>query len=125
MADTTISVRVDEDIKRKFEDFCADVGINMSIAVNMFIRASLKDMKIPFPIESPRPPYGFALLSEMRSGAKAPERLNADIMNTAQIREKLNEGLSDAENKRVRPAREAFAQFRKGCSDEILRRYNF
>ena len=52
MADTTVTIRVDEEIKRRFEEFCADVGMNMSVAVNMFIRASLKEQKIPFPIES-------------------------------------------------------------------------
>ena len=52
MADTTVTIRVDEDIKRRFEEFCADVGMNMSVAVNMFIRASLRELKLPFPIES-------------------------------------------------------------------------
>jgi len=72
MSDTTVTIRVDEDIKRRFEEFCVDVGINMSVAVNMFIRASLKEQKIPFPIESSSSTYGLALLREMR--AEAEER---------------------------------------------------
>ena len=70
MADTTVTIRVDEDIKRKFEEFCTDVGINMSVAVNMFIRASLKERKIPFPIESSKTLYGLTLLREMRAEAE-------------------------------------------------------
>ncbi|MCL1874090.1 MAG: type II toxin-antitoxin system RelB/DinJ family antitoxin [Clostridiales bacterium] len=84
MADTTVSIRVDEDIKRRFEKFCSDVGINMSVAVNMFIRASLKDQKIPFSIEAPKPAKGLALLREMRAEAEergflTDEEINAEI----------------------------------------------
>ena len=71
MSDTTVTIRVDEDIKRRFEEFCIDVGINMSVAVNMFIRASLKEQRIPFAIEASNS-YGLALLKEMR--AEAEER---------------------------------------------------
>ena len=84
MADTTVTIRVDEDIKRRFEEFCADVGINMSVAVNMFIRASLKEKKIPFPIESSKSSYGLALLKEMRAEAEnrgflSDEEIEAEI----------------------------------------------
>jgi len=71
MSDTTVTIRVDEEIKRRFEEFCIDVGINMSVAVNMFIRASLKEQRIPFAIESSNL-YGLALLRQMR--AEAEER---------------------------------------------------
>jgi len=67
MPDTTVTIRVDDDTKRRFEEFCADVGMNMSVAVNMFIRASLREQRIPFPIESSTIPYGVALLREMRA----------------------------------------------------------
>jgi len=70
MPDTTVTIRVDDDIKRRFEEFCADVGINMSVAVNMFIRASLRERRIPFPIESSTTPYGLTLLREMREEAE-------------------------------------------------------
>ena len=72
MADSTVTIRIDDNVKRRFEEFCADVGINMSVAVNMFIRASLREQKIPFTIEASRNDYGLALLKEMR--AEAEER---------------------------------------------------
>jgi DNA-damage-inducible protein J len=72
MPDTTVTIRVEEDIKHKFEEFCSDVGINMSVAVNMFIRASLKEHRIPFQIESSKSYNGLALIKKMR--AKAEER---------------------------------------------------
>jgi DNA-damage-inducible protein J len=84
MADTTITIRVDENVKRSFEEFCVDVGLNMSVAVNMFMRAALKEQKIPFPIESSKPPYGLTLLKEMRAEAEergflSDEEIGAEI----------------------------------------------
>ena len=51
---------------------------------------------------------------------KAPGNLNADLMSASQIRNKLDEGLSDIENGRERPAREAFRQSREGNCNEAL-----
>ena len=50
MSQTTLSVRMDENIKRRFDDFCADVGMNASVAVNIFARAVLRQGRIPFMI---------------------------------------------------------------------------
>lgn len=49
---SVLSVRVEEDIKRSFDSFCNDVGLNPSVAINMFIKATLKQRKIPFEISS-------------------------------------------------------------------------
>ena len=84
MADSTVTIRIDEEIKRRFEEFCNDVGLNMSVAVNMFIRAALKDQKIPFPIESSKPSEGLILLRELREEAQqrgflTDEEIEAEI----------------------------------------------
>jgi len=50
MAQTTLNVRMDEDIKREFDAFCARMGLNASVAVNMFARAVLRERRIPFEI---------------------------------------------------------------------------
>ena len=81
MADTTVSIRIDEDIKRKFDEFCIEVGMNMSVAVNMFIRASLKEKKIPFPIESNKSTQGILLLKKMRAEAKERGFMTDDEIN--------------------------------------------
>jgi DNA-damage-inducible protein J len=52
MAQSTLSVRMDEDVKKNFELFCADVGMNASVAVNMFARAVLREQKLPFEVVS-------------------------------------------------------------------------
>ncbi|MCI8857218.1 MAG: type II toxin-antitoxin system RelB/DinJ family antitoxin [Clostridiaceae bacterium] len=50
MSQTTLSVRMDEDLKRRFDAFCSDVGMNASVAVNLFARAVVREQRIPFEI---------------------------------------------------------------------------
>ena len=57
MSQSVLSVRVEEDLKRSFDNFCDDVGLNPSVAVNMFIKATLKQRKIPFEIVSGYDPF--------------------------------------------------------------------
>lgn len=47
---TNLSVRVNKTDKKDFENFCNDVGMNVSVAVNMFIKKVLTDRKLPFEI---------------------------------------------------------------------------
>ena len=50
MAQTTLSIRMDETIKKRFDAFCAEAGMNATVAVNMFARAVLREKRIPFEI---------------------------------------------------------------------------
>lgn len=50
MSQTYLSVRVNEKDKKEFEIFCNDVGMNVSVAVNMFIKAVLQNNKLPFEV---------------------------------------------------------------------------
>ncbi|MBR2828378.1 MAG: type II toxin-antitoxin system RelB/DinJ family antitoxin [Bacilli bacterium] len=52
MESLTLNVRVDATDKKNFEQFCSSVGMNPSIAVNMFIKAVLREKRIPFEIKS-------------------------------------------------------------------------
>ena len=51
MSLATMSIRVDENVKRQVEDFCSDVGMTPSTAVNLFFKAMLRENRIPFSIE--------------------------------------------------------------------------
>ncbi|MDR2868822.1 MAG: type II toxin-antitoxin system RelB/DinJ family antitoxin [Deferribacteraceae bacterium] len=57
MAQTTLSIRMDEDIKRRFDAFCADAGMNTSVAVNIFARMVLREQRIPFEIAGSDDPF--------------------------------------------------------------------
>ena len=47
MAQTSISIRMDADLKKNFENFCGAVGMNMSTAINMFAIACVRAQKVP------------------------------------------------------------------------------
>lgn len=57
MGQTVLSVRMDEHLKRQFDVFCADAGLNASVAVNMFVRAVIREKKIPFDIIGTTDPF--------------------------------------------------------------------
>lgn len=50
MAQTAFSIRMDEDLKRDFSQFCENVGMTMSTAFVVFAKAALRKRKIPFEI---------------------------------------------------------------------------
>ena len=48
--ETNLNVRVDANDKKNFEKFCDNVGMNVSTAINMFIKAVLREQKLPFEV---------------------------------------------------------------------------
>ncbi|MDR1110578.1 MAG: type II toxin-antitoxin system RelB/DinJ family antitoxin [Deltaproteobacteria bacterium] len=65
MSQTTLSIRMDADIKKRFDAFCADAGMNASVAVNMFARAVLRERRIPFEIVASDDPF-YSLKNQSR-----------------------------------------------------------
>ena len=57
MAQATISARIDEKDKMAFDEFCSDVGLNRSAAINLFIKAVLRERRIPFEITQSNDPF--------------------------------------------------------------------
>ena len=52
MAQTTLHVRMDEDMKEMFDEFCSDLGMSMSTAVCLFVKQALNEQKIPFELKT-------------------------------------------------------------------------
>jgi DNA-damage-inducible protein J len=50
MSQTTLSIRMDENVKKQFDAFCSAVGMNTSVAINLFAKAVLREKRIPFEI---------------------------------------------------------------------------
>lgn len=55
MAQSTFSVYVDEKLKKQFDELCSDFGMTASTAINVFVRAVVRERRIPFEITSPAP----------------------------------------------------------------------
>ncbi len=52
MAQATFSIRMDEKLKREFDNLCSDFGMNATTAFNVFARAVVREKKIPFEIQA-------------------------------------------------------------------------
>ena len=70
MTQATISARVDSNDKTAFDSFCNDVGISSSTAINMFIKAVLREHRIPFSINND-PFYSESNMAFLREGVQA------------------------------------------------------
>ncbi len=57
MALATLTARVDEKDKANFDAFCSNVGLNTSTAINLFIKAVLRENRIPFEISLTPDPF--------------------------------------------------------------------
>lgn len=50
MAQAAFSIRMDEDLKRDFGQFCENVGMNMTTAFVVFAKATVRERRFPFEI---------------------------------------------------------------------------
>lgn len=50
MATTSVTIRMDENLKKQVEILFDDMGLNMTTAITMFAKAVVKQNKIPFEI---------------------------------------------------------------------------
>ena len=48
MATTNLNIRTDKEIKEAAEKIYSSLGLNMTTAINMFLRASIRESGIPF-----------------------------------------------------------------------------
>ncbi len=55
MASTTFSVRMDRDLKKDCEELFSDLGMNLTTAINVFLRQSLRTGGFPFEVRQERP----------------------------------------------------------------------
>lgn len=55
MANANINICMDEDLMKQFEAFCADVGMTMTTAFNVFAKKAVRENRIPFEVSGDVP----------------------------------------------------------------------
>lgn len=50
MTQVTFSIRMDKKLKKDFSELCEKLGLNMSVAMNMFAKKAVNEKRIPFDI---------------------------------------------------------------------------
>ena len=72
MSQTTMSIRVDSDLKRRFDNLCDEFGLSNTSALMLFIKTVVRECRIPFEIKTESE-------EEVRKKARlAYERMRAD-----------------------------------------------
>jgi DNA-damage-inducible protein J len=75
MATTNINVRVDAELKQSAEALFADLGLNMSSAITMFLKSAVNHDGIPFDVKRATPNAETrSALAEYEQMKKYPER---------------------------------------------------
>jgi len=91
MSQTTFSVRMDSEIKQQLDDFCHQVGMNTSTAINMFARAVLRERRLPFEVASAgeQTAYDMSELirrkNDMDKGLNVVERDIVEVVDEATV----------------------------------------
>lgn len=57
MAQATMNIRMDADLKKQFEAFCSEIGMTMTTAVCVFAKMAVKERRIPFEIKADPDPF--------------------------------------------------------------------
>ena len=91
-----MTFRTDSRIKNEFCRFCADVGMNATVAINMFMRATIAQQELPF---------------RVRRLAAPPAGINLDLMSKDEIAALLEARASD--DSEVLDIEDAFSELDK------------
>ena len=57
---TTISAKIDSNDKSLFEKICDSMGINISSAINAFVKATIRENGMPFVMKASEDPYVYS-----------------------------------------------------------------
>ena len=82
MALSTLTARVDEKDKLSFDTFCSSVGLTSSAAINIYVKAVLRERRIPFEIRqedsffsAENQEYVLKSVNELRAGKGSAHEL--------------------------------------------------
>ena len=84
MAQTNISIRIDEELKKQFEKFCSDIGMTMTTAFNIFVKKAVKEQKIPFEITAD-PFYSAANMERLEKAVKDIEEGKTTVHDLIEV----------------------------------------
>jgi len=75
MAQTSINIRMDEELKRDFDDTCSDLGLSMTAAFTVFAKTVVRRQRIPFEISKDIPnSETIAAIEEIQAMKKDPNK---------------------------------------------------
>ena len=71
---SSLNIRINSELKKEFDAFCSDVGLNTSVAITLFMKRTLQERKIPFEISAPDSFYSDRNLRRLERAAADMEK---------------------------------------------------
>lgn len=88
MSTTNLNIRTDKDVKEKAEKIFNELGLNMTSAVNIFLRTAIRERGIPFELKLDVPnETTIAAIEEGRKMASDPS--SSRYSNIDELRDAL------------------------------------
>ena len=98
MPSTSVTIRMDADLKKQVESLFDEMGLNMTTAITLFAKAVARQRKIPFAVEAePLPPF--------------PNDISR--MSKAEFDALLQSGLDDINAGRVTPSEQVWTEMER------------
>lgn len=79
MAQTTVSVRMDDSLKRNLDEICNELGISMTTAITMLAKKMTRETRLPFDV-SIDPFYSDENMARLRKSIAQMESTGAPFM---------------------------------------------
>ena len=85
---TTISAKIDNEDKNRFENIINSIGLNVTSAISAFVKATIRENGIPFALKAADDPYIYSEenLKYLRQGKAQIEAGNGQVH---ELKEKL------------------------------------
>lgn len=78
MAQTTVSVRMDDALKKDFDTVCNDLGLSMTTAITMLAKKMAREKRLPFEV-SIDPFYSDENMARLRSSIEQMEATGGTV----------------------------------------------
>ena len=108
--DVRVTVRVDKDLKENADSLFERLGLNMSVAFNMFLRKAVNEDAIPFPVSTKNTGFGNGMTASYVTSA-----FNTSIANEIQANQQKGLPVAGYDvNKKL-----AYLEFANGTREHI------
>ncbi len=78
MSQTTLSIRMDDDLKRDFDSVCNELGLSMTTAVTMLAKKMTREKRVPFDV-SVDPFYSKANIARLKRSVAQMESTGGTV----------------------------------------------
>ena len=89
MAQVSMTVRLDSQLKKQFNELCNEIGMSANTAINVFVNAAVKSRGIPFEVKAAPKEEQMSGLEAFRSIRKMAESGQLPEMTLDEINEEI------------------------------------